>query len=244
MKVFEDERIDDIGFGDLKLIQNPKAFCYGVDAVILADFAASHSTKIETVADLGTGSGIIPLILSHKTDAERITGFEVQENQYEIACRNAEGNNLSDRIEFINSNVKDIQPPYEGKYDVVTMNPPYMESGRGLVNTADSKMIARHELLGTLEDFMRAAKFLLKDKGELFIVHRPSRLVDLFSIGRKLRLEPKLLRMVTPKKGEIPNIVLIQMVKYGGRELRILPELNIYEDDGGYSEEVLEIYER
>lgn len=244
MIINSDERIDDIGFGQLKLIQKPSDFCYGVDAVILADFAARLSKKKKAIADLGTGTGIVPIILSHKTDAQVLTGFEVQKDSYERALRNIEINNLSERLTFVNSNVKDIPPEYYGRYDTVTMNPPYMEGGRGIVNPEDSKMIARHEILGSLEDFISAAAKLLDNRGELFIVHRPSRLADIFVLGRKYRLEPKDMCMVNPRDGEAPNIVLVHLVKGAGKQLKVMPSLNIYNNSGNYSDDVLEIYER
>lgn len=244
MEINFDERIDDIGFGNLKLIQKPSDFCYGVDAVILSDFTARLSKKKKAIADLGTGTGIVPIILSHKTDAEVLTGFEVQEDSYKRALRNIEINGLSERLEFVNSNVKDIPDEFYGKYDTVTMNPPYMEGGRGLVNPKDSKMIARHEILGSLEDFISAASKLLDNRGELFIVHRPSRLADIFVLGRKYHLEPKDMCMVNPREGEAPNIVLVHLIKGAGKQLKVLPSLNIYNINGGYSDDVLEIYER
>lgn len=244
MHVFEGERIDDIGFGNLRLIQNTEDFCYGIDAVILADFAAKNARKARRIADLGTGTGILPLILSHKTDAEKITGFEVRKSSYEIAVRNAQGNGLEDRISFVNSNVKDIDKSYYGIFDTVTMNPPYMESGRGIVNPDDGKMVARHEILGTLEDFMKASSALLEHRGDLFVVHRPSRLADIFCTGRSLKLEPKAVKMVKPREGEAANIVLVHLVKNGGKQLKVLKDLIVYGRDNTYTDDIISIYER
>ncbi len=236
------ERIDSIGFGNLKLIQDPDEFCYGVDAVILADFAAKTAKKKERILDLGTGTGIIPLILSHKTDAKIIKGVEVQKHAFSLAERNAEMNGLAGRVSFVNCNVKDFQE--KDFYDTVTSNPPYAQAGKALVSDASAKAAARHELLGNLEDFMAAAARALKDRGELFMVHRPSRLADLFCLGRKYHLEPKTMRMVCPRAGEVPNIVLVHFVKGGGKELRIMKDLFIYMEGHEYSDEIQRIYER
>ena len=265
------ERIDNIGFGDLQLIQEPSEFCYGVDAVLLADFAATaarhggsqvrdgrggsgkaagaRATGVGTIVDLGTGTGIVPLILSYKTDAERIIGVEVQNGSYERAVRSAAQNGLEERVSFVNCDVKDVSKTVEsvdvqklaelkGTVDIVTSNPPYMKGSCGLTNSNDAKMIARHETTASLDDFLECAAFLLKNHGSLFMVHRPSRLVDLFAGGRRLGLEPKKLQMVSPKEGKPANIVLVQMVKGGGSELTILPELHVYTEEGEYTDEL------
>lgn len=236
------ERIDSIGFGGLRLIQDPDEFCYGVDAVILASFAAGLAKKKNSIIDLGTGTGVIPLIMSHLTDAPVIKGVEVQDRSFSLAERNAKLNDLEDRVSFIHSNVKDITE--RDFYDVVTTNPPYAEGGKALISNADAKAIARHEIEGSLEDFLKASARLLKDRGELFMVHRPSRLVDILTIARGLKLEPKTLRMVCPRQGEAPNIVLVHFIKNAGRELKVLPDLYVYGDNGAYSDEIENIYGR
>jgi tRNA1Val (adenine37-N6)-methyltransferase len=242
------ERTDCIGFGDLRLIQRPEDFCYGVDAVILADFAARGSKSLVTVMDLGTGNGIIPLILSHKTAAKQIYGLEIQKESYEVACRNIQANGLDDRLFIINGNVKDIgirlHPELIGMLDCVVSNPPYMASRSGLTNNNEAKTMARHETAGNMADFLNAAVRLLKIKGHLYMVHRPNRMVDLFCQAREVGLEPKELRLVCPKPGQPPNILLVHFIKGGGKELKILPTLNVYQADGGYTEEILEIYEK
>ncbi|MEG0919723.1 MAG: tRNA1(Val) (adenine(37)-N6)-methyltransferase [Anaerovoracaceae bacterium] len=246
VKIDSSQRIDDIGFGTLRLIQNIDEFCYGVDGVILADFAAKYekSQKEKFCFDLGTGTGIIPLIISHKAKNCRIVGVEVQDNSYELARKNIKINNLEERIDIIHSNVKDINKKLYGKADFVVSNPPYMENNSALKNTNEAKTIARHEVYGKLEDFIKTASNLLKDKGKLYMVHRPSRLVDLFCFAREFKLEPKLIQFVSPKQGEIPNIVLIQFVKNGGKELRYLEELKVYGTQGEYSDEIKKIYEK
>lgn len=235
------ERIDNIGFSDLKLIQKPDEFCYGVDAVILADFASQK--RVKRVVDLGTGTGIIPLIMSHKTSAEKLYGVEYQKDSYDRAVRNAALNGLEGRLEFINANVSELSGLEEWA-DAVTSNPPYMEFNGALTNENDAKAIARHEIAGTLEDFIKCASRTLKNRGDFYMVHRPSRMVDIFYLCRKYRLEPKEIRFVAPVQGKTANILLVHCVKNGGSELKILPDLYVYKDKGVYSDEIQRIYER
>ena len=232
----------------MKIIQDPEEFCYGVDAVVLSDFAAKRARTIrkETrIIDLGTGSGIIPLILSHKTDAGTIFGVEVQEASYDRAVRSAELNDLTDRLEVINCDINDlltISPELKGSYDVVVCNPPYMPERGGLKSENTAKMIARHETTANLEDFIRLASELLKDHGELFMVHRPSRIVDIFVHGRKHRMEPKTVKPVLPRMGEPANIFLIHMIKNGGVDLQVAAPMAVHEKDGGFTAELKEAY--
>lgn len=239
--LYPGERIDEIGFGNLRLIQKPEDFCYGVDAVILADFASRKPA--EKIVDLGTGTGIIPHILSHKTDASQIYGIEYQEDSYLRAVRNAELNKLTGRVSFIQANVADFFQ-LDGWADAVTANPPYMAHYGGLINANEAKTIARHETVGDLEAFITCAYRTLRDKGDFYLVHRPSRLVDVFYLCRKHRLEPKELRLVAPREGQGPNIILLHCVKNGGAELKILESLHIYKGKGIYSDEIQKIYER
>jgi len=235
-------RTDDIGFNGYKLFQDDEAFCYGVDAVLLADFAlARHSDK---VIDLGSGSGVIPFILYAKYSPKSIVGVEIQKWAFDLAEKGAMENSLSDRVMFVNSDVANVGELFdEGSFDLVTSNPPYMESGRGPVSPNKMQHIARTETTASLYDFMNAAAYLLKKGGRLCMVHRPSRLADLFDYGRRLRLEPKRIRMVCPRSGENANIVLIEFVKYGGKELTVLPEL-IVRSESGFTDEIERIYNR
>lgn len=239
--LYSGERIDEIGFSDLKLIQKPEEFCYGVDAVILADFAARKTAN--RIVDLGTGTGIIPLILSHKTKAESIYGIEYQQESWQRAVRNAALNGLSERLHFVQANVAEFDGLCHWA-DAVTANPPYMVGQCGLKNQNEAKTIARHETVGSLEDFVMCASRILKDRGDFYLVHRPARLVDLFSACRSWKLEPKEMRLVAPQKGETPNLVLLHCVKNGGIELKFLENLYIYQEKGVYSNEIQQIYER
>jgi len=242
----EGERLDEIGFGNLKLIQKPEEFCYGVDAVILADFVAKNKKEpVQNIIDLGTGTGVIPLILSYKTDAKSIIGVELQTPSWERAVRNSKMNDLTDRVSFLNEDVKDYEiwaESLKGQADVVVCNPPYFKRGGGLLNDASAKTVARHETTADLKDFLRCAKYLLRNKGDLFMVHRPSRLADLCCFGREMGLEPKEMRFVSPNKNTAPNILLIHFVKGGGNELRVFDPLFVYEPEGGYTQDLLKAY--
>ena len=243
------ERIENIGFGGMKLIQRPKEFCYGVDAVILADFACSICPGFEKAVDLGTGTGIIPFIMSHKNKNAEIIGIDVQETYVEMASRSCRMNGLEDRVSFIKSDVTDINAASDSMFsgcspDIVTCNPPYFAKGSAVPSANASKFIARHETTATVEDFVKAAADVLCGKGHFFMVHRPSRLVDIFYYCRKYGLEPKDIRLVTPKKGAVPNIVLIHCTVGGGKELNFMEELPVYDENGNYSDEIEIIYER
>jgi len=243
----EGERLDEIGFGGLRLIQKPEEFCYGVDAVILADFAAKYSRKtFRCAVDLGTGTGIIPLILSYKTGIPSITGIEVQAASYDRAQRSRAMNGLEERIEFVHGDVKDYKNGWgkslQGSVDLVTSNPPYTAGSSGLTSSNPAKLIARHETTASLEDFMKCAAYILRDKGEFFMVHRPSRIVDICCLGRQCGLEVKELQFVSPNRESKPNILLVHMVKGGGREVKMLPPLYVYDMDGNYTPELLDAY--
>ncbi len=237
------ERIDEIGFGGLKLIQDTEEFCYGIDAVLLASYAKIKKNSL--VIDLGTGTGILPLILSHKTDALKIIGVEFQQKSAELANRNVALNGLSHRIEVIQADIKDIHcqfPPHS--FDAVISNPPYIGNNAGVKNRHSAKSMARHETTADLETFFSAASLLLKDRGDFFLVHRPSRLVDCMSMGRRYCLEPKRIRLVHPNRSSNPNIVLVHFVKNGRPELTFEKSLFVYKKNGGYTAEVLKIYEK
>lgn len=247
--VSEGERIDEIGFGGYRLIQKPEEFCYGVDSVLLADFAATRLKRNdELIMDLGTGTGIIPLILCHKTKAGQICGVEVQQGSFERAVRSAELNDLSDRITFIRGDVKDAKTGWgaqlKGRAGTVVSNPPYFKAGGAIKSGSGAKAAARHETTAGLREFIQCAAYLLKDKGDLFMVHRPSRLADICCLGREAGMEIKEIRFVDPSRGKAPNILLFHMVKGGGSQLKILPPLSVYDDRGEYTEELLRIYER
>lgn len=242
------ERIDDIGFGGLKLIQKPDEFCYGIDSVLLADFAAvNHGSADGPAADLGTGSGVVSLILSHKMKNKDIIAVEFQKKSADRARRTIALNGLEDRISVIDGDVKDVSlwgSGYKGLFSMVVSNPPYFPKGSALVNPNDAKGAARHETTAGLREFMACAAYLLRPKGDFFLVHKPSRLVDICCLGREAGLEPKQLCFVSPKAGMTPNILLAHLTAGGGKELKVLPPMAVYDGQGNYTEEILRAYER
>lgn len=247
-------RWDSIGFGTLTIKQKPGDFCYGIDAVLLADFAAKGGSrkkplinKGKKIIDLGCGTGIVPLILSHKAEFAEIWGLELQEESAELAAGNVLQNQLDERLRIVRGDVADIGislgVEWKESFDAVCSNPPYMAGKTGIPNESAAKYIARHETSGTLEDFIRGASYLIKPRGDFYMVHRPSRLVDILTLCRQHRLEPKGLRFVEPRAGETPNILLIHCSKNGNPELKVLEPLRVY-DQHGYTEEIKIIYER
>lgn len=241
MELGKEERIDDLQLNNLKIIQNKKCFCFGIDSVLLSDFARGIH-KGSNILDLGAGNGILELLLSAKVENSTITGVEVQKDIYEIAKRNISFNKLEDRIQIKNINVKDIDGKI--KYDAVVTNPPYKEKGTGLLNEADTKLISRHEILGDLEDFIKASSISLKDKASMYMVNRPERLIDIFEYSRKYKLEPKELRFVYSKMNTVPTLVLVKATKNANKYLRVTRPLYIYQENGEYTKEILEIYNR
>lgn len=237
------ERIDKIGFSDLQIIQNPNSFCYGIDAVILADFAKIKQKA--NVIDLGTGNGIIPLILSHKSKSNKIIGIEIQEEAFELAKRNIKLNGSEKKIELYKMDAK-AAPEFfgQGSFSAVVSNPPYMSNNSGIKNINSAKSISRHETTADLSDFLEVANKLLIDKGDLFLVHRPLRLVDIIYFARLNNLEPKRIRFIHPNKNEKPNIMLIHCVKNARPELRFLKPLYVYNSSGKFTKEINQIYER
>jgi len=211
--------------------------------VLLANFAKVKNKH--TVIDLCSGTGIIPFILAGKTEAKSITGLEIQEDMVEMAHRSIKINSLEDRVGFVHGDLKDIEllKSFQ-KADVVTVNPPYKLKNSGILNPKDKNAIARHEVLCTLEDVIAASRILLKDNGRLFMVHRPERLADILCTMRKYKIEPKTIRMVHPNTKKAPNIVLVEGQRDGGAYLKFEPPLYVYKDEGGYSEEIDEIYGR
>lgn len=236
----ETERIDDLQMKGLKLIQDTTGFCFGIDAVLLANFAKVK--KGANVCDLGTGTGIIPILIAGKSEAKNIVGVEIQEEVYEMATRSVKLNDLDDRVKIVNADIKTIDTELEVHgYHVVTSNPPYMHEG-GIKNPNDKKMISRHEVKCTLEDVIRAASRLTMPKGKFFMIHRPIRLVDISTLGRKYNLEPKQIQFVHPRAGKAPNLVLVEFVKDGRPELKILDPLYVYGEDGNYTQQIRDIY--
>lgn len=243
IKILEDESIDDLQLNNLKLIQKKDAFRFGVDAVLLSDFA--NIKKSFRVIDLCTGTGIIPFLLLGKYAPKEICGIEIQEEMAEMANRSSKLNEVEDCVKFYAKDLKDIEfLKTLGKFDALTVNPPYKLNNSGIVNPLDKLAIARHEVLCDLEDVIRASRTLLKDNGRIYMVHRPERLADIITLMRKYKIEPKRIRMVQPNTKKAPNIVLVEGQRDGGRFLKWEAPLYVYKDEGGYSEEIDAIYGR
>lgn len=239
----DNERIDDLQCKGLKIIQNPKGFCFGMDAVLLSNFC--EIKKGATVVDLGTGTGIIPILIAGKSSAKKIYGIEIQSQVADMAKRSVKLNNLENRIEILNEDLKNANKFIEvNSVDVVTSNPPYMSIGGGLKNPEDMKAISRHEVKCTLEDVIAMASRLLKHNGHFYLVHRPHRLVDIICLCRQYKLEPKKIRFVHPNKNKKPNLLLLKCVKAARPELKFLDPLYVYKEDGSYTDEIYEIYSK
>ena len=240
----ENERIDDLELKGLKIIQNKEGFCFGIDSVLLSDFAKNIKNN-SWVLDLGTGTGIIPILLCGKTNLKKVIGVEVQEKIAEMAKRSIKLNNLEARFQVINENILNLKNIYKNQtFDVVVTNPPYKKKNSGIINENHEKLISRHEIEADLADFIKVSKDLLKDKGEFYMVHRPERLVDILSIMRKEKLEPKVLRMVYSNKNKEPKLVLIKGIKNAKPFLKVEKNLYIYDENGNYTDEILEIYNK
>ena len=249
MEIRKNERIDDLGINDVKIIQNKEYFCFGTDSVLLANFVKSENSN-NVILDLCSGSGVIPIILSAKKKYKKIFGVELQSEMYDLFDRNIKINNLEDSIISINENVKNIKDirkkitsiMEKDKIDIITCNPPYKEIGTGLTTNHDVKTIAKCEVMCNLEDIFITSSKLLGKGGKLYLVHKPERLSDLIYFGRKYNLEAKEIRFVYPKINKKPSIVLISYRKDGGNETKVLEPLIEYNDDMSYTDEIYRIY--
>lgn len=246
------EYIDDLQLRGLKIIQSDQGFKFGMDAVLLSDFAARagvpggeyNTLSNKAICDLGTGTGIIPLLIAGKTQCSRITGVEVQPHMADMAKRSVELNQLTGRVQILCRDLRDLKDMNQTQ-DIVTANPPYVRAQSGLPNANPSVEMARHEVFGGLEDFVRTSAMLLKQGGVLYMVYRPDRMTDLLYYMRLYKIEPKILRLVVPHGGKAPNIMLVKGV-CGGKpgNLVVLPELVVYNQNGTYTQELLDIYNK
>ena len=234
------ERIDDLQVNGLRIIQDTNGFCFGMDAVLLANFTKANAKS--RVVDLGTGTGIIPILIAGKSSANEVTGVEIQDEVAEMAKRSVILNGLEDRVRIVNEDMKEIFKHLQvNSYNVVTSNPPYMHPD-GIKNPNDKKAISRHEIACGLEDVIFTASRLLMSGGKFFMVHRPTRLADIMCTARKHKLEPKVVKFVHPSAGKSPNMVLIQFTKGGKPELKIMEPLYVYNEEGNYTDAIREIY--
>ena len=239
--LMENERLDDLQRNGLKIIQKTDGFCFGMDAVLLSGFASVKPG--ERALDLGTGTGIIPLLLSAKTKGDHFTGLEIQTEIMKMAQRSVALNGLEKKIDIIQGDIKEASRIFgAASFDVVTSNPPYMNDAHGLKNPGDVKAISRHEVLCTLEDVVREGTKALKPGGRFYMVHRPHRLAEIITVMRQYKLEPKRMKFVHPFADKDANMVLMGVAGGGGAWFKLEPPVIVYKEPGVYTDEIYEIY--
>lgn len=235
------ERIDDLHRKGYKIIQNPDKFCFGIDAVLLSGFAKAK--RDETVLDLCSGNGIVPILMEAKTDCDQFLAVEIQADNVDMAKRSIRLNGLEDKICALEADINSLDAVFKhGSFDVITCNPPYMPVGSGFVNDYSPKAIARHEIMCNLEQVMSVSAKMLKYGGRMYMVHRPNRLADIFVYARKYGVEPKTMRMVQSYINKEPSMVLVEFAKGGKPALNVEAPLIVYMADGTYTKEIREIY--
>ena len=235
------ERIDDLHRNGYQIIQDPGRFCFGMDAVLLSGFAKVK--RGEKVLDLGTGTGIIPILLEAKTEGAHFTGLEIQPESADMAQRSVLYNGLEEKISIVNGDIKDASNIFgASSFDVITTNPPYMIGEHGIKNGADAKTIARHEVLCTLDDILIQSAKMLKQSGRFYMVHRPFRLAEIFSKMVQYKIEPKRMQLVSPYIDKEPNMVLIEGMKGAKSRITVEKPLIVYEKENVYTRDILEIY--
>lgn len=241
VEIKDDERIDDLQCNGYRLIQKPKGFCFGVDAVLLSGFV--RIKKGQRVLDFCTGSGVIPILLAAKTEGESFTGLELQTEYADMANRSVKLNQLEDKVNIICGDVKEVKKLFDAaSFPVVTVNPPYMTEHHGLTNIYEPKTIARHEVMLTLRDVIEAASYVLPEGGNFFMIHKPFRLAEIFKIMKEYHMEPKRMRLVHPFVDKEPSMVLIEGVKGGRERITVEPPLIVYKGPNVYTEEIYRIY--
>lgn len=242
MELKENERIDDLQLNGLKIIQNKKFFCFGIDAVLLSHFAKDIKEGAKVV-DLCTGNGIVAILLEAKTKAEKIYGIEIQSEVADMAKRSIMMNGQAERIEIINADLKKLDIIFEKEsIDAITVNPPYKKTGSGIINEFDTKTISRHEVLCTLEDIIEKSKKVLKTGGAFYMINRVERLVDCLSVMREYKIEPKRIRFIHPSSDKAPNLFLVEGRKGGKQFLKIDDPIYVYDKDGNYTCTIDDIY--
>lgn len=237
----EGERLDELQRNGYKIIQDPKRFCFGMDAVLLSGFAKVK--RDEQVLDLGTGTGIIPILLEAKTEGKHFTGLEIQPESADMASRSVAYNGLQERVSIVTGDIKDAANIFgASSFDVITCNPPYMTDQHGIKNDGDSKTIARHEVLCNLEDVISQTAKLLRSGGRCYYVHRPFRLVEILSMMSQYKIEPKRMQLVYPYVDKEPNMVLIEGMRDGKSRITVEKPLIVYKSPGEYTSEIYDIY--
>ncbi|MBN2259032.1 MAG: tRNA1(Val) (adenine(37)-N6)-methyltransferase [Clostridiales bacterium] len=237
----ENESIDDLQLNGLRIIQNNDSFKFGIDAVLLSHFTKAKNNQI--MMDFGTGTGILPLLLSVKTSAKKIYGLEIQKEMAEMALRSVLMNHLEEKIEIVNMDIKMAVDRFGYDFaDVITCNPPYFIENGAIKNPNDAKAISRHEVLITLEGIIEQASKVLKHNGNFFMIHRPDRLVDVIYLLKKYKLEPKEIQFISPNAEKAPNLFLIRANKGGNAQLKFHKPLYVYDLEGNYTEDIYKIY--
>ena len=237
----ERERIDDLGINGYQIIQKEQGFCFGMDAVLLSDFAQVKNGG--RVLDLGTGTGILPILMEAKTKAVHLTGLEIQPEMAEMAARSVKLNHLEDKIEIVEGDIKEASAIFShDSFDTITSNPPYMIGQHGLTNPEEPKAIARHEVLCTLEDVVSRTAKLLKPGGHFYMVHRPFRLAEIMTMLVKYKLEPKRMKLVHPFVDKDANMVLIEAVRGGKSMIKVEAPIVVFKEQGVYTDEIYDIY--
>ena len=238
------ERIDELELNNLKIIQKIDGFCFGIDSVLLSDFARKIKNNSK-VLDLGTGTGILGILLCAKTNLKQITGIEIQKDIADMATRSIQLNNLQGKFDILNCNIKDIDKILKiDSYDAIVTNPPYKKPNSGKINENKTKLISRHEIEANLDDFIRISFKMLKDKGTLYMVHRAERIVDILSTMRKYKMEPKRIRFVYSNKNSESKLVLLEATKNAKPFVKIERPLYVYNENGDYTQELLQIYNK
>lgn len=239
--VHDNERVDDLQRNGYGIIQDPGRFCFGMDAVLLSGFAKVRPG--EEVLDLGTGTGIIPILLEAKTKGHHFTGLEIQPESADMARRSVLYNEIEDRVSIVEGDIKEASSIFgAASFDVITTNPPYMISEHGIQNEADAKTIARHEVLCDLDDIIRESARLLKPSGHFYMVHRPFRLAEIFCKMVEYHIEPKRMQLVYPYVDKEPNMVLIEGMRGGKSRITVEKPLIVYKEPGVYTDEIYDIY--
>ena len=237
----DEERLDDLQRNGYQIIQKKDGFCFGMDAVLLSGFAAVKPG--EKAIDLGTGTGIIPILLEAKYEGEHYTGLEIQDEVAEMAARSVALNHLEEKVSIVKGDIKEASQLFgAASFDVVTSNPPYMNDAHGLKNPDLPKAIARHEVLCTLDDVAREAAKLLRPGGRFYMVHRPHRLIEIITALTKYKLEPKRMKMVHPFVDKEANMVLIEAVRGGKSMIKVEAPIVVYREPGVYTQEIYDIY--
>lgn len=236
-----DERIDELQRNGYRIIQDPERFCFGMDAVLLTGFANARET--DKLLDLGTGTGIIPILMEAKYKCAHLTGLEIQPESADMASRSVALNDLSSKIDIVTGDIKEADTLFEAaSFDVITCNPPYMIGMHGIQNPEGPKAIARHEVLCTFDDVARVAAKLLKPGGHFFLVHRPFRLPELITTMSKYKLESKRMQLVYPFVDKEPNMVLLEAIRGGKPRMTVEKPLIVYKEPGVYMPEIYDVY--